>query len=298
MKIGFLTFEQFHGKRDIGSTRIRCHWPVKYWPEAEIHKMGGRYDVIIYQKVYWIEHAKQFNGIKILDLCDPDWFHWGHRVKQMIDLCDAVTTSTMELAKAVTKFTDKPVWYIPDRLDPEIFDHPKKVHEGPTKVAAWYGYSENFPMLLPALNILVKLGFEELIVIASKRGPFKMPSAYEGKIKLTNLPWTPETVNTDLQKADIIINPKGNKARWKYKSNNKSILAWALGLPVAHNEDELKGLMTEEARKKDVAEKTYLVEKSYNVKESVEEYKNLIKEIYDTKNAGSKVKVVVERKVQ
>ena len=116
MKIGILTFEQFHGKMDIGISRIRGHWLAKYWDEAEVWKMGQKYDIMIYQKVYWIEHAKQFNGIKILDLCDPDWKEWSSRIKQMIDLCDAVTTSTYEIAKYIIKLTDKPVWYIPDRL--------------------------------------------------------------------------------------------------------------------------------------------------------------------------------------
>jgi hypothetical protein len=282
-KIGILLFEQFHGKENIGSSRIRGHWLAKYWPEAEISKHGGTYDVMIYQKVYWLEHARMFQGIKILDLCDPDWYHWGHRVKQMIDLCDAVTTSTLELAKFIVQITDKPVWYIPDRLDPEMFNFPQKEHIGEAKKAVWYGYSENFPMLIPALPSLIKYGYDELIVIASNRSPFKIPKQQEGKIQLLNLPWTKDTANADIQKGDIVINPKSNKGKWKYKSNNKTINAWALGMPVAHNDSELEKFKSAEARQKEAKEKFQLVKDKFDVRQSVEEYKNLINEIRKTK---------------
>lgn len=306
MKVGFKTFQQFHGKQHIGSSRIRAEWVAKYWDEAEIFKMGAKYDVVIYQKVYWIEHAKLFKGVKILDICDPDWFHWGMRVKEMIDLCDAVTTSTLELAKAVVKFTDKPVWYIPDRLDLELFKGQKKVHKGEAKIAAWYGYSENFPMLDGAVPSLVKNKFEELIVIASRRSPYKLPPALEArekvrklpdgtkevymdaaKIAVSNLPWSEATVNGDLLKADIVINPRGTKGRWKFKSNNKTIMSWALGLPVAHSEEEMTLLIPEAARKVEAEIRLKEVKEKYDVKISVQEFKNLIAEIERSRNEHS-----------
>lgn len=291
MKIGILTFEQFQKRQNIGSSRIRGHWLAKHWPEAEIYKMGQAYDAIVYQKAYWIEHAQRFNGIKILDMCDADFLHWGYRVKQMIDLCDAVTTSTMELAKYITQLTDKPVWCIPDRLDMDLFkDIVPKKHEGPTKKIAWFGYSENYPMLDAAVPEIVKSGVEELIVIADRRSPYKFKMGIkQDKILLTNYPWTAETVHGDLQKADLVINPKGSKGRWKYKSNNKTITAWALGLPVAHNDTELKKLMTAEARQQEADLRLAEVKADYNITKSVEEFQNLIKviEIEHAKNRVS-----------
>ena len=95
MKIGIYTFEQFESRQrnSVGSSRIRGQWLVNHWPEAELFKIAKKYDIVIYQKAYFLEHAKLFDGIKILDMCDPDWLE--HKpVKQMIDLCDAVTTSS------------------------------------------------------------------------------------------------------------------------------------------------------------------------------------------------------------
>ncbi len=295
MRIGFITFEQFHGRQNIGSTRIRVKNLCKYWEEAEISNMAGKYDVIVYQKVYWIEHAEKFKGIKILDLCDPDWLHWGNRVKQMIDLCDAVTTSTLELAKAVVQFTDKPVWYIPDRLDPVMFEGRKKKHKGRAKSVAWYGYSENFPVLNPAIPGLIKQGIEQLIVIASRRSPYKVPKQYEGKIEVVNYPWTEETANGDIMKADIVINPRSNKARWKFKSNNKTINAWALGMPVAHNEDELKYLLNPDNRQKEADSRMAILKEKYNILDSVKEYKNLIAELVEKRQ--NEKEVIVDNKI-
>lgn len=310
MKIGILLFEQFYKKTHIGSSRIRGHWLAKHWPEAEIFKMGQHYDVLIFQKVYWIEYAEMVrkqeketgrHKIMILDICDADFLQWGHRVKQMVDLCDAVTTSTPALAEFMGKLTKKPVWCIPDRLDLDSFNIQPKVHEGPAKTVAWFGYSENFPMLDSAINSLIKAGIENLVVIASARSPYMLPPAMgsqivprrqpdgsvinqatHAKINLVNYPWTVDTVNRDLLTADLVINPQAPKGRFKFKSNNKTITAWALGLPVAHNEEELKALLTADARTNEARKRLKEVGENYDIRQSVESYKKLIAEIEDS----------------
>ena len=57
-KIGILTFEQFQGRQNIGSSRIRVKWPLKYWENAEEFVMGQKYDVVIYQKAYWLAYEE------------------------------------------------------------------------------------------------------------------------------------------------------------------------------------------------------------------------------------------------
>lgn len=304
MKIGILLFEQFYGKENIGSSRIRGHWIAKHWkakniievindPElgydvansdCETFRMGGKYDVIIYQKVYWIEHARDFKGIKILDMCDPDFLHWGYRVKEMVDLCDAVTTSGPELAEFMAKYTDKPVVCVPDRMDLEAFGGLKKVHSGVAKVAAWFGYSENFAMLDAAITALIKNKFDELIVIANQRSPYQLPAAARGKILVTNIPWAQNTVNNDLLKADLVVNPQTTTGKWKYKSNNKTVTAWALGLPVAHTAAEMMEFMTAEARQREGDRRYTEVREKYDVRQSVVEMKELIQRLSKNKN--------------
>ena len=128
-KIAIFPFRKYEGKDQVGSSTIRCDWLLNHWDEAEQFRYGQPYETIIYQKAYWPEHPRLFNGVKILDICDPDWMHWGYRVKEMIEEVDAMACSSLKLTKAVSQFTSKPVVYIPDRVDIGLFK-PKKRHNG------------------------------------------------------------------------------------------------------------------------------------------------------------------------
>ena len=278
-KVGIITFEKYEGRRQIGSSRIRGRWLTKYWENAEIFKMGQKYDVVIYQKAYWVEHAKAFDGIKIFDLCDPDWLHYGYRTKQMIEEVDAITTSTEALAEAIRKFTDKPVLHIPDRMDPD-YHEVKKVHEGKAKSAVWFGYSTNFYLLQPVVNFLDKLGLD--LVVVSDRD-FTIPANKVGKIELTNYRFKEDTVNDNIIKGDILVNPKSEKGKWRFKSNNKTLSAWSLGLPVATNLEELESFIPEEARIKEAEKRLQEIEDKWHVKYSIQEYKRLIDDLKEKK---------------
>ena len=117
IKGGILTFEQFRGTKNLGSSRIRGEWVIDKWPEVEPFVQGRKYEFCIYQKAYFVDHAKAFTGKKIFDICDPNFLNWGYRTVEMIEECDAVTTSTEALAEQMRRFTDKPVFCVPDRIN-------------------------------------------------------------------------------------------------------------------------------------------------------------------------------------
>lgn len=275
MKTGIILFEQFHGRENIGSSRIRGHWIAKYWEDCEVAITGKKYDQIIYQKVYWPEHAKNFKGKKILDMCDPDWLHWSHRVKEMIEEVDAITTSTEALRIAIQQFTDKPVYYVADRLDLDVHRE-RKVHEGRAKLAVWFGYSSNSELVKPLLNILDNYNLD-LKIISDK--DFNLPNAKKGKINLINTRWNPETINRELISGDIILNPRSSKGRWRFKSNNKTLSAWSLGMPVADNLTDLKRFLDEDERKKESQLRLKEVKEKWDVRKSVDEYKKIFESI-------------------
>ncbi len=223
--IGFVTFEQHIGKKGLGSTRIRARWiweainknhSEKY--HAEEYKFGSKYDVLVFQKAYWTEMAKAFKGLKILDLCDPDWLQWQYNVKEMIELCDVVTCSSVKITEYISTITKKPVYYIPDCIKTEDVKITKK-HRGDLKTVAWFGYSTNFE----ALNYAI-LGLEnrklDLIVISDQA--YTVPTGIKN-VNVTNYRYNENTVNDDLLKADVVLNPKYEKGRFKYKSANKII---------------------------------------------------------------------------
>lgn len=274
MKVGVLTFEQYQGKKNLGSSRIRGHWLVDNWPEAELFVQGKKYDAVIYQKAYMVEHAKRFDGVKILDLCDPDFLHWGYKTKEMLDAVDIVTTSTEALAEAYQAFTDKPVVCVPDRIDLSQFQV-AKTHNGDAKTVVWYGYSHNFDVLKPVVPILKRLKLD-LMVISD--GGFMGQAGYND-VEIKNLPFSWDTIQTDLLDADIVLNPQSKKGKWKYKSNNKTIMAWALGLPVADDVESLERFIKADARTEEQVLRNKELRDKWDIAHSVQQYKELIESV-------------------
>lgn len=280
-RIGILTFEQMCGKQHLGSTRIRAQGLIDHWPEAERFRIGRNYSTVIFQKAYWLDFAEAFNGTKILDLCDPDLLNWSSNCVKMADACDAVTVSTPQLSELVSKYTSTPTFCIPDRIDLNSIGERRKEHTGNgiAKVTAWFGYSTNFPSLDCAIPELQHYGISKLIVVTDPGRPYWPPLEAYDRIDVINYRWSPETVYDELLQADIVLNFRLDSGRWKYKSNNKTILAWALGLPVAHTGAELSALMSEEARIREVKMRYEEVRRCYDVRQSVDEYKALIEKL-------------------
>ena len=281
MKGQILTFEQFWGRKNIGSSRIRGKWLIKYWDKLEKFKMGQKADFVIFQKAYWVEYAKLYKGIKILDICDPDFMDWHYRIKELVDECDAVVTSTPALAKEMQIFIKgKPVICIPDRIDLEEHQE-KKEHKGDAEWVVWFGYSTNFYLLQGIESHLQKLGLS-LIVISDKN----YTSIGNYKVELLNIRWKEETLNENILKGDIILNPFSPKGRWRFKSNNKSLVAKALGMPVATTPEELRMFVNVDERKKAAKEGILEVASKWGVKQSIPEYEALINQIKKTRNAS------------
>ena len=269
MKVGILLFEQRHGKKYIGSSRIRGHWLAKYWDEAEIFQQGGKYDVVIFQKVYWLQYARAFKGIKILDICDPDWLDTVP-VVEMIDNCDGVTTSTEMLAKEIKNFTDKPVKFIPDRQDLE-FHNIKKQHKGRATKVIWFGYSHNQNVLDPTIGFLRKHKLQ-LTVLSNYNPPYMKAD------KNLKYDWEdPEfDFNRIITNHDIVLLPKDNRPKGKFKSKNKTYTSWALVMPVATTPEELLRFLDPIERQKEVEKRLKEVREEYDVKLSVQEFKDFI----------------------
>lgn len=279
MKIGVILHESVHGKQDLASSRIRGKWIIKYWSEAEEYVNGKKYDVIIYQKSYLVEMAKAFDGIKIFDLCDPDWVNQ-ELVMEMIEECDAVTCSSPGLTDYLKTITKKPVYYIPDRIDMEYVGRRKKVHRGQAKEVVWFGYSHNSHVLKSAIYALkrykLKLSLitEQMTTItayADKKDERRIPERWTK--------WNLDTFCDEVLKSDICIMPGSLRPNDRFKSNNKTILAQALGLPVANTADDLKRLLDPKKRQEEADKRYKEAREEYDVRKSVAQLKKIINEI-------------------
>lgn len=240
MKIGFVLMDSYWQKKGIGSSRIRGRWVIKYLNgienvEAEEFIQGVQYDVIVFQKAYWKEMARAFKGMKILDICDPDWLDGAEVVSFCRDM-DFITVPTEGMKEAISAFTDKPIHVIPDGEDFGVLPEPK-IHEGRAKSVVWFGYSGNMDTLYPTFYSLKKLG---LILKVVSDGHLNT-----SECKVENIRWEEETCDEEYQRADFALLPEKKGGRFKYKSDNKTIHSMALGLPVAKTKEELERFMEE-----------------------------------------------------
>lgn len=266
----------------VGSSRIRVRWLLPYWKEAEEYVIGKKYSTLIFQKVYWGSMMKAFEGIKILDLADPDWLE-GRPVFEFVDLVDAVVTSTEPLAEYVRKMRPKAlVQCIPDRvyLPEAVPVHGK--HEGQLKKLVWFGYSHNSHYLEGAFDEIIKRGLE---LTAISDTPIESTFAYRDKLEINNILYNYETVNKEIVKVDAVLLPEpSGDEKGKYKSNNKILQAWSLHMPVIRVPEDLDRFVSGEAREEEAEKRRKEVERDWDCRLSVVQYKELIKEIVDKKH--------------
>lgn len=280
MRVGFLTFAFFHNKPDTGSSRIRAEWVARHWDGAELYRYGQAYDAMVYQKVYMLDHAKRFPGIKVFDICDPDWLH--HQpVIEMIQECDAVTTSTQALADYLQPYVPgKPVVWIKDRIDFTENTQQKTEHREHVESVVWFGYAHNAKSIQSVHSACMKRGIK-FVAIADQ--PIRDCDEW--------VEFDRETINDEIVKHDVVILPPPGGNVGRFKSENKLVNAWSLGMPVAcyidyrPGDEELRGelahltlekLLSKEAREQEAANRLAFVKAEYDVKTSVAEYQSLI----------------------
>lgn len=288
--IRFFSFIQFHNKQQAGSSTIRIGNLLKHWPEAGYYKYGEKPDVLIFQKVY-VTDSKQGlysfpatydGGLKILDLCDPDWFEHSYWLKATVDGVDAVTCSTQAIVDFVEQITDKPVKLIKDRFVVEDFPKPKE-HKGKAVDVVWFGYSHNADVLRGVVFHCLKRKLRLTVIADVDPQVWTVTGDESFKEYYTFIKYD-DNAYKNIQKSDICVLPKGSRPQDRFKSNNKTTIARLLGLPVATTPEDLDRFVDPAERNKEVEkwyDRTY---KEYDVKNSIREYKELINEIKDKSN--------------
>ena len=292
MKIAFITMEKAGNRPEnsVGSSRIRARWVYKHWDNAEEWTVGRKYDAVIFQKVYWDELMDNFDGIKILDLCDPDWLE-GRDVMKYVDKVDAVTTSTQALADYIIKlFPDKKIICIPDRIDLAEHTLIKTTHSSKLKKLVWFGYSNNFEYIQDILedsrgrelfkdNGLSLTVFTDSQIDISNKSKEYIPFIWK-KYEYSRM-------HEELVKYDAAFFPSTRATanlRGQYKSNNKLLTCKALGLPIIMEPEDILTLLPQPIREKMSSEGVQEVKDKWDVKLSVTEYQNLISDILKTRN--------------
>lgn len=296
LSTGWLTFDRDRSS-ESGSTRIRAKNVIKYGKNHHLFQVGTRYDAVVFQKYYWHDYARIFDGIKVFDICDPDWLSGSPTIDlvRLLEDMDGVTANTPEMASWMAKATDKPIRVVPDRHDLEYMKQ-RKTHTGRAESVVWFGYSHNAHVLKPYVPKLMELGLrltiisEKFVTVAGNNAEFKdmetfvkYPSDGRGGTDVLRM-------NDELIRHDIALLPSSRKIQDKYKSNNKPTHAWMVGLPVAFWGDDLDTFLEAEARQKDQAEHCDSVREEYDCRKSVQQYDDFIAELAEIRrNRGQQV---------
>jgi hypothetical protein len=266
---------------------------IKYWEGAGLYKFGENPDVLIFQKVYSAQDYQfpnHFEKIKILDICDPDWLNGMTGIKETVDAMDAITVSSQGLADFMKQLTDKPVVLIPDRFDLSLVPKPK-VHNDKAQLLVWFGYRHNAEVLKPAMNLLNELGLNLLVISDDDPMPWQWLPGQTGddyhRQHYKFIKYREENIYYDLQRADFALLPYGSRPHDKYKSNNKTVKAILAGLPVAHDAETLKSFMVAGVRQDYIDTHYKKALEEYDVKKSVEEYKDFIEHIGGSGGRGA-----------
>jgi glycosyltransferase involved in cell wall biosynthesis len=285
VSVRFLTYSMFHNKDPVvGSTFIRVNQLMKYWPEAALYKYGENPDVMIFQKVYaaydykWPQH---FEGIKILDICDPDWME-GLDVAETARAMDAITCPTETMAAFMRQLTDAPVYVVPDRWDIARVKPPKE-HTNKAKTVIWFGYSHNADTLKPAMRTINELGLNLMIVSNDDPLLYRF-DVREHKDYYSFHKFKQDEIDGLLRKADFAVLPGDYRPFGKFKSNNKRTKAILAGIPVATDSEELRALVEPENRQKFMLEHYATIKEEYDVRKSVEQMKEIIAEAQRNRN--------------
>jgi hypothetical protein len=88
-----------------------------------------------------------------------------------------------------------------------------------------------------------------------------------------------QTAYRQIQEADVVLNPRSEKGNFRYKSNNKTIISLALGVPVAHTSGDVERLMDEFNRNNDVTKHAQIIRQEYGIERSVHQYLRILQNI-------------------
>lgn len=255
-RIAFLTV----GDETWASSRLRSYWPAKYlenaitvsWSDKAAVPMDC--DAYVWMKTAQPEAAKELKArgaIQFVEVCDPTWWWEPEKTRAMVDTVDAVVAATQPAGKDFLEWygdENKRVYIIPDRLELSHYAMRRTDYRTSDPVRfIWYGVAINRFALIGAVAYLDRLAangvkFELTVFDNAPDQTFYISDQFP----IAHQRWSLEGENQVIASHDVALLPPYPGPWGKIKTNNKTLTAWACGLPVTtgHDWNDLLGCAT------------------------------------------------------
>lgn len=235
------------GPESWGSSRMRCYWPAAHMADAQVgtydylsktHDIPYGTDVMIWQKQVNVDLVKAYPHERhYWDVCDPLWWWQPGLAREYAQHMTGIVASSPALAADCAVFLGRDVHCIPDRLELKHFTRQAQHAERTPVRLIWYGVSVNRLALFAALVNLERLaanGHKIELTICDDRPEDVVQ--WSDMFPVYHTRWTLEGEVDVLTAHDIALLPPYPGPWGRVKSNNKTLTAWACGLPVSSGE--------------------------------------------------------------
>lgn len=274
------------GPSKWASSRMRGQWIADRLDNAIVASADQPLpdaDVYIWIKGFDLDIIKERKEARhIWDVCDPIWWWHPRECWEMAHTVSTIVASNPALAFDFRSWCGKEPLVIPDRL---LLDHyplkRKHVHADPVRYI-WYGAAQNRIGLFGVIASLERLaanGVKLQLTICDDNPKDRW--GLTDMFPIYHADWSVEKENEIISAHDIALVPPYPGAWGLVKSNNKSLTAWACGLPATDgmDYDSLARLATETEYRKSEAKAGFdLLKTSYRIEQSVKEWKAIINE--------------------
>ncbi len=280
------------GPITFASARLRAFWLEPYLdciiaePDDQ-----GRFEIPSDARAYVFSKALNHDGMRHLrdngalifwDCCDPVWWFGDH--SETVKTIHAATFSNDALrSDFVRTFPGVKTYTIPDRLELSHYDQQREHKERSFLRLIWFGLWYNrFPIYgaLSALERARKMfNFDFSLTICDDR-PDK-PLEYETDVPITYQRWKLDEEARTLAAHDLAILPPYPPPWGELKSNNKTLSAWAAGLPVTkcYQFERFLALMrNSELRESEKRHNLKVLKEHFDIRKSAEQWREILDE--------------------
>lgn len=282
------------GGIEWGSSRMRCWWPARYLPGAAVATWDDVRDgrlpdarVYVFQKVADVALMAELRagGARVVwDVCDPAWWFDPAAARSVVDAADELVASSWPLAGNLAGWSGRRVRMIPDRLDLNHFTHRREHAETRPIRLIWYGVAVNrMALYAPAVNLarLRANGHEVTLTLFDDAPDTPFPDL-AGLLPVYYTRWSLAAEAETLAAHDVALLPSYPGPWGAVKSNNKTLTAWAAGLPVTSGVvyEELRALVCDvQYRREEAAKGLCAVAREWDVRQSAAEWQALVDEV-------------------